>query len=150
MPRDADVADIELPGGRRGRVVETIAAGQFAIQAQSTTIDQLYAAGHLGPHEFEAAAVLAETFEQSRVRPRLTGAYDGVLIDGPVSTGTLLETLNATELRAWRRTGRLLNAIPRRHRTQVAMVVCWDARPWDVHALQIGLRAIARALRSGR
>lgn len=151
MPRDdpRSLGEVTLPAGRAGRVVETVTAGQFAVVTAATWVDRLFAAGHLGLDERDAAARLHEAFEMSGIRPRLAGAYDGVVVDGS-GAGGMLETLGRTEFRAWRRCNRLLDQIPPKLRSQVRAVVLWDTEPWSIPALRLGLRTLAAALRRPR
>jgi hypothetical protein len=150
MPRDCSaqaLGEVVLPGGRKGRIVPSDDAGQFAVLTATTWVDRLFAAGHLSRDERDAAARLYETFEASGIRQRLVSScYDGPPVDAGQSPGHLLETMTPAETKAWRRCGKLLNAVPARYRTQVSAVVCWDCQPWDVRALQRGLRVLAVAL----
>lgn len=153
MPRDVsfrDLGEVRLGGGRRGRVIETPVAGEFAVQVAACWVDRLYTAGHLDTAERDAAAVLHRAFEASAIRPRLTGAYDGAAVDGSDYTGGLLETLGRSEMQAWRRCNHLLDQVPGRYRSQVRAVALWDVQPWNVPELRLGLRALSAALRQLR
>ena len=155
MPRDAPLqalGEIDLPGGRKGRVIETSRAGEFAIVTQSTEVDQLHQAGHLDRDQHDAAMRLQELFERSGVRPRLVGgAYDGATtVDNSSYDGRLLETLTVSEMAAWRALGRMLAMVPRQYRTVVSATVVWDMRCWNISSLQRGLRVLATALRRPR
>ncbi len=146
MPRDAtpqSLGEIDLPAGRKGRVVETLTAGVFRIQTAGSWVDRLHQAGHLDRDECDAALALALAFENAGIRPKLTGGYDGGTVDGAAYDGGLLETLNRSEMLAWRRCNKLLSVVPRRLRSQVQAVVLWDCEPWDIRALQRGLAVLA-------
>jgi len=134
------VPTIPLPGGRRGRIIETIVAGELAIEVVANDwIARLAAAGVLAAAEVATAQLLAVLFEQSGIRPRVAGSYTGTKVDTAEVGRHALE-----ELRAWRRLGRLLSRCPPDCRPHVEAVVLWDARPADIRRLRIGLRAIAR------
>jgi len=147
MPRDAApqaLGEIDLPGGRTGRLVETVTAGVFRVQTAGSRVDRLHQKGHLDRDECDAAAMLSLAFEASGIRPKLTGGgYDGGTVDGAGYDGGLLETLDDSEMAAWRRCNRMLSLIPPRLRSQVQAVVLWDCEPWDVRALQRGLAVLA-------
>lgn len=150
MPRDATppaVVEVTLPAGRRGRIVAADDAGQFAISTNSSWVDQLRAVGWLGDDEADAAALLVESFERTGIRPRLSAAYDGIHADHSAGADALLETMNPTEMAAWRQLHRLLRLVPAAHRHQCQAVACWNAAPWDVRTLRAGLAALAAALR---
>lgn len=151
MPRDdpRSLGEVTLPAGRSGRVVETVTAGQFAVVTAATWVDLLFAAGHLGLDERDAADRLHEAFEMSGIRPRLAGAYDGVVVDGS-GAGGMLETLGRTEFRAWRRCNHLFDQIPPKLRSQVSAVVLWDTQPWNISELRLGLRALSAVLHQSR
>jgi hypothetical protein len=151
MPKDGFAAGCEIPvsGRRRARIIPTEDAGQFAVLVPSSWIDRLYQAGELADDEYDAARQIHLAFEASAIRPRLTGDYDGVVVDH-CGTGGLLETLDRSEMQAWRRCGRLLAMVPRDCRSQVSAVCCWDCTPWNVRALQRGLRVLACTLRRPR
>ena len=98
-----------------------------------------------------AWAGLAELFEASGIRPRLVGGcYDGAEMMGDSSCDDrLLETLNDSEIAAWRELGRLLAMVPRQCRAIVSATCCWDVQPWDVRVLQHGLWLLASAIGGG-
>lgn len=150
MPKDGTAAvEISVSGGRRARIIPADEAGQFAVLVPSSWIDRLHAAGELADDERDAARQIHLAFEASNIRPRLTGDYDGVVVDH-CGTGGLLETLDRSEMQAWRRVGQLLAMVPHDCRSQVSAVVTWDCRPWDIRGLQRGLCALAIALRQPR
>jgi uncharacterized protein DUF6456 len=149
MPRDcAPIEDgiVDLPGGRKGRLCASDAAGSFRIALQgSTWLDRLLDGGFITRDEHEAGQRLNQLFEKSSLRPGLTGSYLPV-IDGHAQAFAL-ERLDADQLRAWRRLGHLLAAVPPQCRISVENCALWDQPPANVKALQAGLAALARALR---
>lgn len=155
MPRDSSpegVGEVTVAGGRRGRVIETVVAGQFAIEVIGADwLSRLAGAGVLSRDEVEAAQVLQVLFERSGIRPRMAGKYDGVLVDHCAGGGDdLLEALTAEELAAWRRLGRLLSRCPPHCRSAVENLALWDQRPTSIRLVRDGLDAVAKALGRAR
>jgi hypothetical protein len=150
MPRDAVAStchEVALPAGRRGKILPADNAGEFAVHCHSTWVDQLAATGWLDEAERDAAAMLHQAFEHSRLRPRLAARCDGVVVDHDAAGDTPFEQMNPAEMASWRRLHRLLREVPAVHRHQVQCVCCWNQPPWDVRSLRLGLKVLADALR---
>ena len=148
MPRDGVPVSTEvfLPGGRRGRITESIVAGQIRIIVTGT-VARLVEDGTLSRAQGEAAQHLAALYEASGLRQRLCGAYKAPVDAG--GDGHLLERLTTAELTAWRRFHRLLARLPAGCRAVVRALVADDgvpALPSEAQALRAGLDMIATEL----
>lgn len=153
MPRDAlpppAAAEINLPGGRRGKVIAADDAGEFRIALQGHDwISRLAAIGWLDRNQVEAAGRLRELFDQSGIRPRVGGSYQAPV--DAFSRDFMLEGLDDAETAAWRRLGRLLGSVPPECRCAVEDGTLWDRQPGSLERLCRGLDAVARAMRQPR
>jgi hypothetical protein len=152
MPRDTSLQDdglVMLPGNRVGRLCDADSAGEYRLQLRGTTrLEQLSDLGLLDQVQLESGQRLAHLFEASSLRPTL-GSSLSPQVDGHGS-GFALELLDSTQLRSWRRLGRLLAACPAYARADVEAVCFWDRQPQSLAGLRIGLRAVADALRRPR
>lgn len=138
MPRDVSAIEqghVVLPGNRKGRVCPADDAGQFRVEvAGACWLDRLVDAGLIDRDQHDAG-----TFEEASTRPRVTGGYTG---PGGRSSEYFLERLDAKQLAAWRRLGRLLAVVPPACRPSVEDAVFWDRRPESIQRLRRGLGAI--------
>ncbi len=149
MPRDdlRSLGEVRLPAGRSGRVVETVAAGQFVVEVVGCDwIARLAGAGALSRDQVEAAQVLAVLFEAAGLRQHLGARYDSMVIDAATDVDSPFERMTAAETRAWHRLHRLLVAAPLHCRGEVEAVACWDHRPISIPRLRAGLGAVAAAI----
>lgn len=148
MPRDAAqhaLGEVPVSGGRRGRVIETIVAGEYAVEVVGADwIGRLGGAGLLDRSQVEAAQTVALLFEQSGLRPHIASSF-GCVVDFSGSEGPF-ERMTAPKTKAWRRLQRLLGRCPAHCRSVVEDAAIWDVRPSSVGLLREGLAAVARAL----
>lgn len=136
-----------LPGGRSGRIVETISAGQFVVEVTGVDwIGRLSGAGVLDRTQVEAAQLLALLWEQSGLRPRVGCGYDG-RVDTSATGRHHFEEMTGSELKAWRRLTKALAAAPASSRGDIEGLCFWDTfEPVALGRLRFGLDAAARAL----
>jgi hypothetical protein len=150
MPRDstarATIAELPLSGHRRARVVPADDAGEVRLVVQDgCPLDKMLRLGWIDRDEHAAAALLLQQFEMTGLRQRTGGSYSGVVVDHSDASSPF-ETMDASQLAAWRRLGKLLNQVPAQCRTQVTMVTLWHAAPWHIPSLRRGLAVLARRM----
>lgn len=147
-PPPAAPPDVDLPGGRKARVIPADQAGQTRLHiVDGDWIDRLHMRGLIDDDQRAASVVLVALFEECGIRQSTAGRYDGVFIDGHGAIGSPLERMNAAELRAWRKLHRLLRHAPRFSRGEVHAVCLVGLKPVSITRLRAGLSAIAAALR---
>jgi len=154
MPRDSTarvtIAELALPGERKARVVPADDAGAVRLVVQDgTPLDRMLRLGWIDHAAHAAGVALLQAFEEAGIRQRVGASYSGICVDHS-STDSAFEQMDAAQLSAWRRLGKLLNRVPAVHRTQISLVVLWDAQPWDIPSLRRGLGVLGRQIQRGR